>query len=115
MQLEERPRGETVVIDLHGSLNKERGDPTALLARVRALANHGYKCIILNVEDLTEVDSLTMGTIAHAYISTNRIGAALKLLHVTPKLQHLLEITKLNRAIESVDSEDTPAHPRIAD
>jgi anti-anti-sigma factor len=106
MQLDERIHGDAVVVDLHGSLNRGCDDPAVLLARIRALANQGYKSIILNVEQLTDVDSMAVGTLAHAYISATRIGAALKLLHVMPQLKGLLEMTKLDRVIETVDSEE---------
>jgi len=111
MQLDERVHGESVVVDVHGSLNRGFDDPAALLARIRALANHGYKSIVLNVEELTDADSMAVGTLAHAYISANRIGAALKLVHVMPQLRRLLEITKLDRVIEAVDSEEPDTHP----
>lgn len=110
MQLDERVHGESVVVDVHTSLNRGFDDPAALLTRIRALANHGYKCIVLNVEELTDADSMAVGTLAHAYISANRIGAALKLLHVMPQLRRLLEITKLDRVIETVDSEEPDTH-----
>jgi anti-anti-sigma factor len=106
MQLDERVLGDGVVVDLHGSLNRGCDDPTALLARIRALANKGHKSIILNVRELTDVDSTALGTLAHAYISANRIGASLKLLHVMPQLKGLLEVTKLDRVIETMDSEE---------
>jgi anti-anti-sigma factor len=106
MQLDERAQGDTVVVDLHGSLNRGCDDPTVLLARIRALANQGYKSIVLNVEELTDADSMALGTLAHAYISASRIGASLKLLHVMPQLRGLLAITKLDRVIETVDSEE---------
>jgi anti-anti-sigma factor len=109
MQLDERAHGDTVVVDLHGSLNRGCDNPTVLLTRIRALANHGYKSIVLNVEELTDVDSMAVGTLAHAYISANRIGAALKILHAMPQLRRLLEVTKLDRVIETVDSEDVGA------
>jgi anti-anti-sigma factor len=111
MQLDERSRGDTVVVDVHGSLNRGCNDPTVLLARIRALANQGYKSIVLNVEGLTDVDSMAVGTLARAYISATRIGAALKLLHVMPPLRRLLEITKLDRVMKTVDSEE-PGNPQ---
>ena len=96
MQLDERVLGDVVVLDLHGCLNRGCDDPTPLLARIRALANHGYKTVVLNVEELADPDSMAMGTLAHAYISVTRIGPALKLMHVMPQLRRLLEITKLD-------------------
>ena len=106
MQLDERVLGDVVVLDLHGCLNRGCDDPTPLLARIRALADHGYKSVVLNVEELADPDSMAMGTLAHAYISVTRIGSDLKLMHVMPQLRRLLEITKLNRVLDTVESEE---------
>src|SRR5882672_10067641 len=102
MLLFERRHGETIVVDLHGPVDREHGDLNALLTRLRSVANHGCTDITLNVEELTEVDSLVIGTIAHAYISTSRAGATLRLQHASPALRELLATTKLDRVIEIV-------------
>jgi len=103
MHLDERRLGDTIVVDLHGPVDRERGDLPTLLSRVRALANHGCTDIVLNVEELTEPDSLIVGTLAHAYISTNRAGASLRLQNVPTALRSLLAVTKLDRVIGIVD------------
>ena len=103
MHLEERHDGQTVVVDLHGPVDREQGDFQTLLSRVRGLANHGCTSIVLNVEELTRIDSVLVGAIAHAYISTNRAGATLRLQHVPPSLRQLLAVTKLDRVIEILD------------
>ena len=108
MHLEERRQGETIVVDLHGPVNREHGDLPALLSRVRALANHGCADIVLNLEELTDIDSIVVGTIAHAYISTNRVGARLRLQHVSPELRQMLAVTKLDRVIKILEA-DEPA------
>jgi anti-anti-sigma factor len=106
MLLFERRRGETIVVDVHGPVDPEQGDLPALLARLRALTNHGCTDIVLNVEELSHIDSLIVGTIAHAYISASRAGATLRLLHVPPELRKLLATTKLDRVIGVVDDDN---------
>jgi len=110
MHLEERRHGETIVVHLHGPVDPDRGDLPTLLSCVRALANHGCTDIVLNVEalDVASVDSLFMGTLARAYISTNRAGAVLRLQNVPPELRSLLAVTKLDRVIGIVQT-DEPA------
>lgn len=105
MLLFERRHGETIVVDLHGPVNREQGDLPALLARLRALANQGCADIVLNVEELSHIDSVIVATIAHAYISASRAGATLRLLHVPPELRKLLATTKLDRVIDIVDGD----------
>jgi len=103
MLLFERRRGETIVVDVHGPVDPEQGDLPALLARLRALTNHGCTDIVLNVEELSHIDSVIVGTIAHAYISAARAGATLQLQHV---LRKLLATTKLDRVIGVVDDDN---------
>jgi anti-anti-sigma factor len=102
MLLFERRLGETIVIDLRGSVDPAQGDLTALLTRIRSLANHGCTDIVLNVEELADVTSVVIGAIAHAYISTSRAGATLRLEHPSPALRGLLAMTKLDRVIEII-------------
>jgi len=109
MLLFERRHGETIVVDLHGPVDREQGDLPALLAHLRALANKGCADIVLNVEELSHIDSIIVGTIAHAYISATRAGATLRLQHVTPELRELLAITKLDRVIEIIETDDSAA------
>ena len=106
MLLFERRHGETIVVDVHGPVDREQGDLPALLARLRALTNHGCTDIVLNLEELSHIDSVIVGTIAHAYISASRAGATLRLQHVTPELRQLLAITKLDRVIGVVDDDN---------
>jgi anti-anti-sigma factor len=106
MHLEERRLGETVVVDVHGPVDREHGDLPALLSHVRALANHGCTDIVLNVEALTHADSVVVGTLAHAYISTNRAGARLRLQNVRADLRKLLAITRLDRVLGIVDDDE---------
>jgi len=105
MLLFERRHGETIVVDLRGPVDREQGDLPALLARLRALANKGCTDIVLNVEELTHVDSVIVGTIAHAYISASRAGATLRLQNVSPGLREMLAITKLDRVIEILEED----------
>ena len=105
MHFEERRYGETIFVDLRGPVDCDSGDLPALLSHVRALANHGCSDIVLNVEELTSVDSVTLGALAHAYISTSRAGAQLRLQHVPPELRKQLAITKLDRVIGIVEAE----------
>jgi len=102
MLLSERRHGETTVVDLHGPIDREHGDLTNLLAHLRSLANHGCSDITLNVEELIEVDSIVMGTIAHAYIAASRAGATFRLVNVSPSFRRLLAVTKLDRVIETL-------------
>ena len=104
MELQEHPDGDTVTVDVRES-NLAGEDGTELCGRVRALVQHGYKLVLLNVADLARVDSVTLGVLVHAYTSAARAGGMLKLRRATRQLQDLLAVTKLDRVIQTVDSQ----------
>jgi anti-anti-sigma factor len=106
MQLNERPYGETIVVDIHGPVQRECGDAVQLAVSLKRLVTLGYKVILLNVAELTVVDSLILGAIAQAHTTAIRSGASLKLVNVGDRLRELLEMTKLDRFIQTVESED---------
>jgi anti-anti-sigma factor len=106
MQLHERPYGETIVVDIHGPVDRESGAATQLVVTLKRLVTMGYRVILLNVAELTEIDSIILGAIAQAHTAAVRAGATLKLVNATDRLRELLAITKLDRFIETVESEE---------
>ena len=108
MRLNERFLGGTVVVDIHGPVERESGDTVQLVAALKRLVMKGYKVVLLNVAELTAIDSILLGAIAQAHTSAIRSGAALKLVNVTDRLREQLAITKLDRFIETVESEQEP-------
>jgi len=105
MQLHERPYGDTVVVDIHGPVDRESGAATELVVTLKRLVTMGYKTILLNVAELTKIDSVILGAIAQAHTSASRSGASLKLVNASDRLRELLAMTKLNRFIETVDED----------
>ena len=106
MQIRERPYGDLIVVDLIGPVEREAGDTVQLVVTLKRFVTTGYKVVLLNVAELNNVDSVLLGAIAQAHTSALRSGAALKLLNVGDRLRELLAITKLDRFIETVTSED---------
>jgi len=106
LELRERTSGQVVIVDVHGPLPTDVDAQAVLRERLRALVEHGYKFILLNVADLTYVDSVWLGAIVQGYTSAIRHGGALKLVHATKRLRELLRITKLDKVIDSYDTED---------
>jgi len=104
--LHERPYGETIVVDIRGPVERESGDAAQLVVTLKRLVTMGYKVVLLNVAELTAIDSVILGVIAQAHTSAVRAGATLKLVNVTDRLRELLEMTKLDRFIQTAESED---------
>jgi anti-anti-sigma factor len=102
------PHDHPVIVDVGPSPASEIGPRAVVLDRVQALLDQRCQYILLNVAQLTYVDSVLLGAIVQAYASAIRRGGTLKLLHVTNRFRDLLVLTKLDRLIETVES-DEPA------
>ena len=105
MQLSERRIGDVVVVDVSGKITLGEGTDQVLKDKMRSLVQQGHTRLLLNLGDVSYVDSAGLGEIVQAYATVNKNGGALKLLHVTRRIQDLLSITKLLTVFETFDSE----------
>ena len=104
MQIEERPVGDVMVLDVKGKVTLGEGDEL-LKDKVNSLVTQGHKKIILNLADVPYIDSAGLGEIVRTYTTVSRMGGNLKLLNLTKRITDLLSITKLLTVFETYDSE----------
>ena len=81
-------------------------ESNALREKVKSLIAEGKKKIVLNMDNVTFIDSAGLGTLVAAHHSAKSQGASLKLCHLGSKFQEVLQITKLLTVFEVYDSED---------
>jgi anti-sigma B factor antagonist len=105
MEISERKDGKVTILSLAGKVTLGEGD-VLLKDKLHSLLNQGQKDVLLNLAQVTYVDSAGLGAIVSAYTTMTRQGGSLKLANVTKKLQDLLTITKLLTVFETFDSED---------
>jgi anti-sigma B factor antagonist len=105
MQIAEREVGAVTVLDLSGRITLGEGD-TLLKDKLHSLLHQGKKNLLLNLGQVSYVDSAGLGALVATYITVNREGGTLKLVGLTKKLQDLLSITKLLTVFETFDTED---------
>jgi len=55
----------------------------------------GKKKIVLNMDNITFIDSAGLGTLVASHHTAKKEGAALRLCHLGSKFQEVLQITKL--------------------
>lgn len=94
MTVVERRIGDVTVLDLKGRLVFEEGD-TVLREHINHLVEQGRMKILVNLRDVTYVDSCGIGVLVAKFVSLRRKGGDLRFVNVTPRSQRLLEITKL--------------------
>jgi len=95
--------GITVVwLDGRIVLGEETG---ALRETVKNLISQGKKKLVLNMNNVTLIDSAGLGALVAAYSSTKSGGASLRLCHLGGKFNELLQITKLITLFEVYDTQ----------
>ena len=80
-------------------------ESNALRERVKGLIGEGKKKVVLNMSNVTFIDSAGLGTLVAAHHSAKSQGAALKLAHLGSKFQEVLQITKLLTVFDVYNTE----------
>jgi anti-sigma B factor antagonist len=80
-------------------------ESNALREKVKGLIAEGKRKIVLNMDNITFIDSAGLGTLVAAHHSAKAQGASLKLCHLGSKFQEVLQITKLLTVFEVYDTE----------
>jgi anti-sigma B factor antagonist len=93
-----------IVLDLSGRITLGEGSVTLRDAVHDALAK-GSKRILLNLGDISYIDSSGIGELVSAFTSVKNAGGELKLLNLTRKVHDLLQITKLYTVFDIKDDE----------
>ena len=105
MQISQRTVGDVVIVDISGKITLGDGGDAILKDKMRSLIQQGHKKLLLNLGEVSYVDSAGLGEIVQAYATVNKDGGKLKLLNVTKRIKDLLSITKLLTVFDTFDSE----------
>ncbi|HEX5481116.1 MAG TPA: STAS domain-containing protein [Terriglobia bacterium] len=92
------------VVDISGRITLGE-DLTELRHLIRNLLAQGQKQILLNLADVSYIDSSGIGELVSGFTAASNQGGQLKLLHLTKKVHDLLQITKLLTVFEVYDDE----------
>jgi anti-sigma B factor antagonist len=93
-----------IIVDLSGRITLGEGS-VVLRDTVKDLSTKGNKKILLNLGDVTYIDSSGIGELVSAFTSVRNAGGELKLLNLTKKVHDLLQITKLYTVFDIQDDE----------
>ena len=92
------------VVDVSGRITL--GEETKLLREtVQRLLGGGQKEILLNLAEVSFIDSAGIGELVSAFTSVRNRGGDLKLLKLTRKVHDVLQITKLYTVFDISDDE----------
>lgn len=93
--------GSVVALDGRIVLGEET---SALREAVKDLLAEGKKNIVLDLANVSLIDSSGLGVLVSAYSSAKASGALLRLCNLGPRLSELLQITKLYTVFEVSDT-----------
>lgn len=104
VKMNNRQVGDVTVVDVSGRITLGEGS-SELRDAMRDLVAKGNKKILLNLGDVTYIDSSGIGELVSGFTSVSNQGGQLKLLNLTKRVKDLLQITKLYTVFEVHDDE----------
>ena len=104
LSLKTRKVEDVVVLDLSGKLTI--GEPVLMLREtLRTHTTEGERKFILNLGDVSYIDSSGLGELVSSYTTVRNKGGDVKLLKLTSKTKDLLQMTKLLTVFDVYDDE----------
>jgi anti-sigma B factor antagonist len=101
-----RQVGDVSVVDIVGRITLGDGAAT-LRDTLRTMSGDGHNKILLNLADVTVVDSSGLGVLVGGFASITSHGGQIKLLNLNTRVKDLLLITKLFTVFEVFEDEGT--------
>jgi len=104
LDIEPREKEGIFILDLKGRMVLGAED-LALRQRLQSLLDAGRHNVILNLKDVSDIDSTGLGTLVFWAIKFRESGGKLVLLHLSEFQASLPETLKLNAAFETYQDE----------
>ncbi len=104
MDIGVRKESGVTILEPKGKITIGVGD-IALREKVHNVLDEGEKNILINLAAVTTIDSSGIGELVSGYTTVTNRGGKLKLLHLPPKVQDILQITQLVTVFEVHDDE----------
>lgn len=104
VKLTPRHVGDVTVIDAVGRITLGDG-ASAFRETIRDLAGGGHKKLLLNLAEVSYIDSSGIGEMVSGFTTVTNQGGQVKLLNLTKRVKDLLQITKLYTVFEVFEDE----------
>jgi anti-sigma B factor antagonist len=106
LRMSERDVNGVTVLDIEGRIVLGE-ESNSFREKVKSLLAAGKKKIVLNLANVSYIDSAGLGTLVATYHSARSQGAILKLANLGAKFKEVLQVTKLMTVFDTYDSEGT--------
>ena len=104
VKLSTRQVGDVSVVDVAGRITLGEGS-SALRDLMREMVGKGQKKILLNLGDVSYIDSSGIGELVSGFTTVTNNGGEMKLLNLNKRVKDLLQITKLYTVFEVHEDE----------
>ena len=105
MDVSTRQVGDVTILDLKGKITIGTGD-VQLRNAVQDVINSGAQKVLINMANVSTIDSSGIGELVSAYTTATNRGVKLKLINLPAKVTDILTITQLITVFDVYDSED---------
>ncbi len=104
LQIIARKSGDVTILDLQGRVTIGVSNDL-LIARLRELLDEGVRKVLINLENVPAMDSSGISSLVRSFVTLQRTGGSLRLLHPAGHVREVLELTRLLHSIPNFDDE----------
>jgi anti-sigma B factor antagonist len=104
LQFSIRESTDVTILDLQGRVTIG-ADRDLLNVHLKKLVAQGVRKLLLNLEDVTQLDSMGISAVVATYVSLSRQGGSLKLLCPRGRVQDVLRVIRLADFIPTFEDE----------
>jgi len=104
LQISIRESGDVTILDLQGRATIG-ADSDLLISHLQRLVANGVRKLLLNLADLTQLDSSSISAIVETYLSLRHQGGSLKLLCPCGRVRAMLRVIRLPDIIPTFEDE----------
>jgi anti-sigma B factor antagonist len=99
-----RQVGDVAIVDMSGRITLGDGSGT-VRETVKGLIANGQKQVLINLKDVSYIDSAGLGELVGSYATMMNQGGQIKLLNAQSKVRDVLQVTKLYTVFENFTDE----------
>ena len=105
LHISARTESDVTILTLRGRATIGGGESEFLSAHLKGLLDSGVQKVLLNLNELTHVDSSGVGIIVGTCATLRRRGGDLKLLSPSDRVRNVLHVFRLLQVIRTFDDE----------
>lgn len=105
LQISIRKSDEVTILDLRGRATIDAGESELLDGRLQKLVANGARKVLLNLADLTQIDSSGVSVIVGTCVSLRRQGGDLRILSPCGLVLEVFRVVRLLESIPSFEDE----------